>query len=295
MVGVRPPVPGEGGQPTPISPGKSMLPGPASHWPAIMAPNSPVRGLHCHLPGPPGPGPPPQAQPRTRSPGPSLLQDCQGSGLAVPVPGQGPCQSCCQPQPPADSLPGLRPAWRSLGCTWPWPPSLGLSLALEPTSSLPTCPWPGLLAGPGCPPGMLGSGTGLPVTAPGALGTSGGLKPPGPGYPGSAVLPTQERCMVVPTGSCCHMSRWDPDSFALPRCTLARWEGPACREQCRRQQWPWFGCSVSFTGRRAGGSPKPPRAGCSAPSTTCVHFRGCEATYNFILRSRCVTELLPHH
>lgn len=36
--------------------------------------------------------------------------------------------------------------------------------------------------------------------------------------------------MVVPTGSCCHRSQWDPDSFALPRCTLARWEGPAHRE-----------------------------------------------------------------
>lgn len=38
-----------------------------------------------------------------------------------------------------------------------------------------------------------------------------------------------------------------------------------------------------------------PRAGCSAPSTICVHFSGCEATYNFILRSKHVTELLPHH
>lgn len=38
-----------------------------------------------------------------------------------------------------------------------------------------------------------------------------------------------------------------------------------------------------------------PYAGSSTPSTICVHFSGCDATYDFILWSKYVTELLPSH
>lgn len=165
MVGMRLPVPGWGWSTYPHLPGEKHAARARKSLTGHNGPQQPGLGPPLPTPRAPRPRAPTSAQPRTRSRGPSLVQDRQGSGLAVPLPGQGLCQSCRQPQPPADSLPGLRPAWRSLGCIWPWLPSLGLSLALEPTSSLLTCPWPGLLAGPGCPPGMLGSGTGLPVAA----------------------------------------------------------------------------------------------------------------------------------